>query len=62
MAKMLRCRDVGFDCEAVVRAETDAEILEQVAVHAREVHGLSDVDDDVVAKVLSVITVEPATR
>lgn len=62
MAKMLRCRDVGFDCEAVVRAETDAEILEQVAVHAREVHGLADVNDDVVAKVLSVITVEQAAR
>lgn len=62
MAKMLRCRDVGFDCEAVVHAETDAEILEQVAVHAREVHGLNDVNDDVVAKVLSVITLEPAVR
>lgn len=62
MAKMLRCRDVGFDCEAVVRAETDAEILEQVALHAREVHGLDEVDDDVVAKVLSVITVEPTSR
>lgn len=62
MAKLLRCRDVGFDCEAVVRAETDAEILEQVAVHAREVHGLNDVDDDVVAMVLSKITVERVAR
>ena len=62
MAKLLRCRDVGFDCEAVVRADTDAEILAQVAVHAREVHGLDAVDDEVVAKVLSVITVEPADR
>ncbi len=62
MAKLLRCRDVGFDCEAVVRADTDAEILDQVAVHAREVHGLNDVSDDVVAKVLSAIRVEqPAT-
>jgi predicted small metal-binding protein len=60
MAKLLRCRDVGFDCEAEVRADTDAEILDQVARHAREVHGLEDVSDEVVAKVLSVITTEHA--
>ena len=61
MAKMLRCRDVGFDCDAVVRAESDDEILAQVAVHAREAHGLDVVDDAVVAKVLSVITADGAT-
>lgn len=58
MAKLLRCRDVGFDCEAEVRAGSDAEILDQVARHAREAHGLDHVSDAVVAKVLSVITVE----
>jgi predicted small metal-binding protein len=58
MARLLRCRDVGFDCEAEVRADTDDEILAQVALHAREAHGLEDVSDDVVAKVLSVITTE----
>ena len=41
MAKELRCSDVGFSCEAVVRGESEDEIMQQVAEHAREVHGLS---------------------
>lgn len=36
----LRCRDVGFDCNAVVHAENDEEILAQVATHAKEVHNV----------------------
>lgn len=36
--KELRCRDVGFDCDAVVHAETEQEILAIAAQHAKEVH------------------------
>jgi predicted small metal-binding protein len=36
--KVVHCRDVGFDCEGVVRAETEEEVLRQVAEHARQVH------------------------
>jgi predicted small metal-binding protein len=36
--KTLKCRDVGFDCDAVVQAETEEEVLQQAAIHAREVH------------------------
>ena len=38
MAKVVRCRDVGFDCDGVVRAETEEEALKQVAAHAKAVH------------------------
>ncbi len=38
--KILKCRDVGFDCEAVVEAETVEDLLAQAAVHAQEVHGV----------------------
>ncbi len=55
MAKLLRCRDVGFDCDAEVRAETEDDLLRMVAEHAREVHGLEEVDDAVVEKVLASI-------
>lgn len=58
MAKVLRCRDVGFDCEAVVRAETEDEILEQAAMHATRDHGLEEVSEDVVKKVLASIRTE----
>jgi predicted small metal-binding protein len=42
MTRELHCRDVGFDCDAIVVAESDDEIVQQVAEHAREVHGLTD--------------------
>lgn len=38
--KTLRCSDVGFDCAAVVTAETVEEVLAQAAAHAGEVHGV----------------------
>jgi len=40
MAKVLRCRDLGQDCDAEVRGETVDEILGQVGEHAQSVHGL----------------------
>lgn len=44
MAKVLYCRDVGFDCDAVVQAETEEEILQQAAAHAQTVHGMQATD------------------
>ncbi len=40
--KELHCRDVGFDCDAVVVAASDEEIVAQVVEHAKSVHGLTD--------------------
>ncbi|HSP40288.1 MAG TPA: DUF1059 domain-containing protein [Gillisia sp.] len=39
--KTLYCRDAGFDCDAVVRAETEQEVLTQATQHARDVHGVN---------------------
>jgi predicted small metal-binding protein len=38
--KTLHCRDAGFDCEGVIRADSDEEVLNQAAKHALEVHGV----------------------
>jgi predicted small metal-binding protein len=38
-----------------VRAETEEEVLQQVAAHAKAVHGLDTVTEEVVEKVLSVM-------
>ena len=43
--KELKCRDAGFDCEAVVRADSEDEIMAQAAEHVRDVHGLTEIDD-----------------
>jgi len=36
MEKVIRCRDVGFDCEGVIKAKTEKEALELVAEHAKK--------------------------
>jgi predicted small metal-binding protein len=38
--KVLKCRDAGFDCNQVIRAESENEILQQAAEHAKKVHGV----------------------
>jgi predicted small metal-binding protein len=42
VTRELNCRDAGFDCEAIVRAETDDEVLAQD--HVRDVHGMDEID------------------
>ena len=56
--KVVRCRDVGFDCNGVVSAPTEDEALKQVAAHAKEVHGVDVVPPDVVKKVREVMREE----
>ena len=58
MTLVVHCRDVGFDCDGVVKAETEDELLQKVAEHATSVHNLEEINDEVVAKVKSVIREE----
>ena len=39
--KTLHCSDVGFQCNAVVKANTEEEVLNIAAQHAQEVHGVT---------------------
>ncbi len=39
--KTLHCSDAGFDCKAVLKADTEEEILAGAAEHALKVHGVS---------------------
>jgi predicted small metal-binding protein len=60
MTKVVHCRDVGFDCDGVIRAESEEEALAQVAAHAKEVHGIEQVPPEVVEKVRAVMREEPS--
>lgn len=55
MAKVLRCRDVGLDCDFVARAETEEEILSKAAEHGQAVHDMKEFPEEVVAKVRAAI-------
>jgi predicted small metal-binding protein len=58
MAKILACRDVGFDCDAICLGITEEEILKQAGEHAKLVHGINDLTDDIVDKVRGAIREE----
>ena len=55
MAKVLRCRDVGTDCDFEARGETEEEIMEQAAKHAKESHGLDEIPQEMAEKVQAAI-------
>lgn len=55
MAKELNCGDIMAGCEHRIRAETEAEVLRQAAEHAREHHGLPEVDEQTAELVRSKI-------
>jgi predicted small metal-binding protein len=55
MAKVLHCRDVGFDCDGVIRAETEEEILQQAAEHAAADHGVNSISPEMAEEIRSKI-------
>jgi predicted small metal-binding protein len=60
MEKVIHCRDVGYDCDGVIRAQTEEEALNMAAEHAKNVHGLQEVTPVVVEKIKSVMHEEPS--
>lgn len=58
MEKILRCRDVGFDCNGVIKAQTEKEVLSMAAEHARNVHGVKEITPEIVTKIKAAIREE----
>lgn len=55
--KVLRCKDVGFDCPEEIRAESEEQVLQQAAQHAQKAHNL-EVTPELVEQVKSKIREE----
>jgi predicted small metal-binding protein len=55
MAKVLHCRDVGFDCEGVISGDTEDDVMTQAAEHARTAHGMDDITPDTAEQIRSKI-------
>ena len=53
--KQLRCADAGFDCDAVIEGENEQEVMSKAAEHAREVHGMDEIDEQTGQKIRSLI-------
>lgn len=55
MEKVIRCRDVGFDCNGVIKAKTEKEALALAAEHAKVAHGLKEVTPEIAEKIRAVM-------
>jgi len=51
MAKVLRCRDIGMDCDFVARADSEEEILKKAAEHAATTHDMKEIPEEVLSQV-----------
>ena len=49
MGKMLRCKDLGVDCDFVVRGKTEEEVLKKAAEHAKKDHDIDEVTEEYLA-------------
>jgi len=55
MGKTLSCSDTGQDCDFAAWAETEEELLELVAVHAKQAHGIDEVTPELLDQIRGVI-------
>jgi predicted small metal-binding protein len=53
--KELRCSDAGFECQAVIQGENDQEVMAKAAQHARDAHGMNEIDEEMGQKLRSLI-------
>lgn len=54
--KEFRCGELVPGCSATFEGESDEEILQQVATHARDEHGMHEVPPEVIDKVVASIS------
>jgi predicted small metal-binding protein len=53
--KQLNCRDAGVDCDFLVRAESEEEVMTVASEHACRVHGMCQVTPEFKEKAKSLI-------
>lgn len=47
MAHQVTCREAGYDCDFMIRSESENQLVEMVQKHAKETHDLDMSVDDV---------------
>ncbi len=55
MARFLRCRDIGMDCDFEAQADTEPQILEKVLGHLQTTHNMKEMSEELVAKARAAI-------
>lgn len=55
MTRVLHCADAGFECDKTIEGESDDDVMAKAAVHAREAHGMDEIDEETGAKLRTLI-------
>ena len=55
MAKIVHCRDLGRECDFLVRELTDDELVEKMAAHLSRIHSVKALSPDEREQIRSVI-------
>ncbi len=55
MSKVLQCGELFPGCSVEARGETEEDVLQQAAAHARRDHGVDQIDSATLAKVKAAI-------
>ncbi len=58
MTKVIHCRDIGFDCDGIIWANSEEAALKMAAEHAKTVHGMEEVSPEVVDKLKAIMREE----
>ena len=62
MAKIIRCREVGVDCDFEARGATEKDVLDQCTEHGRTAHGIQELTAELLMLVLGSIREEPESQ
>jgi predicted small metal-binding protein len=55
MAKELRCRDIGLNCDYKAKGDSEEAVLQQASAHARTAHQITEMPPELAAKVRAAI-------
>lgn len=53
--KSFACKDIGMSCGFVAKENDENKLMQKIAKHAREAHGMEEVDDATMAKIRAAI-------
>ena len=55
MAKSFACKDIGMQCNFQTRANTEEELMQRIAAHAKKAHNMACIDAGTMSKVKAAI-------
>lgn len=62
MEKVIHCRDLGYECDGMIRARNEKEAIEMAILHAERAHGLEQVTPEVIMRFRSAVREKPMPK